>query len=228
MSTVELLVQTLIQQDDARPRTQATGIGPSSLGGCARKVALDLLGAHKPNAQVERFASIKGTAIHEAIERAFVAHLDPEEEQTEITLPGIPALRINDGHADLYRKSLGRIVDWKTTLKKSLRYFPGTHRLWQTMTYGYMARSAGLEVREVEIVAIPLDGQSTDIASWVLPYDERVVEQAFDWQRGVLSRVEAIEHTGDLDYLPPPDRPRHTFCAPYCPYYGPDSCPGRP
>ena len=212
---VTVLTNALTAQDDARPRTQQKELGPSSVGFCKARSVFQLLDYPQTNKTL-RLPAIMGTAIHAVIEEALTGYLD-DNFLLELEAPGIPGL-IGPAHVDCYRKSERRVYDWKTSSKRNLRYFPKLGQRWQVMIYGYLLKEAGYEVDEVTLVAISRDGNENDIKVHSEPYDERVVAQAFDWQRSV------IEYAASGEIPDPEVHPN--VCKGYCPFYG-EICGGK-
>lgn len=213
------LRRVLEARDDARPRTQQVEIGPSQLGGCRRRVMYELRRTPHVN-PTERLASMLGTATHHMIEEAFAAYGDPDDYLIEVEVPGVEDIGLGPGHIDLYRKSDKSINDWKSSKKKSLRYFPKQQQRWQVHTYGFLASSAGLPVEIVRLIAIPRDGTFDDIVVHEEPYDEDIAWQAMDW-------LAELWNAKDTDWMPEPEY-SGLFCEMYCPFYDPDLlCPGK-
>ena len=109
-------------------------VGPSEVGGCRRKVWHRLQGTEPMN-ETYRLAAWMGTAIHKGIERAFDV-ADPFSErylrETEVAHDGLM------GHVDCYDKETRTLIDWKTTSKKNLRYFPSQQQRTQVHLYGLL------------------------------------------------------------------------------------------
>lgn len=209
----------LTAQDDARPRTQQTTIGPSQLGGCRRKVMYQLHGAPHVN-HTERLASMMGTAIHSMIEEAFAAHGDPEDILLEIEVPGVEDIGLGPGHIDMYRRSDKSVNDWKTSKLKSQRFFPKGQQRWQVQVYGLLANSAGYETETVRLISIARDGTFDDILVHEEPYDENIAYQALDWLADLWAQK-------DSGWLPEPEM-SGVICEKYCPYYSPEIlCPSK-
>ena len=124
----DLLTKSLKGFDETRDRSMQIEIGPSSLGGCRRRVYHDLKQTPVTNPSTESLAAILGTFIHSGIEES-IRREDPFEENylTEIEVKSGDM----KGHIDLYIKDEGLVVDWKTTKVKSLRYFPSEQQRWQ-------------------------------------------------------------------------------------------------
>lgn len=214
MNIHELLVSALVQADGERARSQQVEIGPSQIGGCRAAVWLAAHGAEKVN-PTTKLPAIMGTAIHTQIEEA-IKRLDPfgEDLRTEITV-GHVGLAIR-GHIDLYIKSAKAIVDWKTTKISNLAYFPSEKQRWQVHLYGYLLNKPDTPVETVTLVAIPRDGDETDIKVHTEPYDEAIALQAIDWLLDLREREEQ----------PAPERDAVSWCKRFCSYYG-GACFGR-
>ena len=221
MSITEVLIESLHMDDRMRPRSQQVSIGPSSLGGCSRRVFHELQEAPTSNPETLRLAAVMGTAIHGAIEAAF-RRLDPWHErymlEVEVEHNGM------QGHLDLYDKAEKRVVDWKTKTLKGLNYLGAKSEWWQVQVYGYLMVSNGFPVETVTLVGIARDGQESDIVEMDRPYDEAAALEALAWLEDVKSLTE----------VPNPERSAKYFCSKYCGYYSPDAsfkdktaCPGQ-
>jgi hypothetical protein len=152
------------------------------------------------------------TYIQEAFERQ-----DPFKEryilEGEFNAAGIR------GHVDMYDKEKNEVIDWKTTKKSNLTYFPSKQQRWQVQLYGFLIRESGLPVDNVTLVAIARDGDERDIVYHTEPYDAEVAAEAIDWLIDVRNRTEA----------PAPEKDAF-FCKSYCGYYdatGLKGCVGK-
>jgi len=214
----DLLSKSLNAYDKNRDRSKQVEIGPSSIGGCRRQVYYQLQEAPKTNPDTESLASILGTFIHSGIADA-IKREDPFGDnfliEQEFEYEGLK------GHIDLFIKDLGLVVDWKTTKKKSLRYFPSEQQRWQVQLYGYLLAKNGYDVKEVSLVVIPRDGLMAEIRSHKEPYDQAVALMAINW----LNETKEMAAKN----LPPAPEKWPKFCAAYCNYYeasGVTGCPG--
>lgn len=206
---VDTVIKALINKDNDRPRTKQKTVGVSSLGGCRRKV-WHMLQQHEGENKVLRLPSMMGTAIHTMIEDALSA-LESDDYQLErrVEVEGLPA-----GTIDLFIPSLGAVVDWKTTKKSSLSYFPSTQQRWQVQVYGYLLTQAGETVNTVSLVAIPRDGNERDIKLHTETYDETVALNALLWLELVQNGEKPI-----------PEKNK-SFCQDWCEFYG-SHCNGK-
>lgn len=204
----KLLTKSLNAFDANRDRSKQVEIGPSSLGGCRRQVYYHLTTQPVTNPDTESLAAILGTFIHSGISEAIVRE-DPFGDNFIIE-EGVSHNGLK-GHVDLFIKDSGMVVDWKTTKKKSLRYFPSEQQRWQVQTYGWLLANNGHTVNQVALVAIPRDGDMADIRVHVENYDEAIALQAIAW----LDEVKASA----ANKIPPAPEKWAGFCANYCQFY---------
>jgi hypothetical protein len=202
----ELLLGVLRDKDAKRSRSVQTQVGPSEIGGCARKVWYRLNDQPATNDNELKLAAIMGTAIHGAIEEA-ITELDPKGEkywvETEVEYGDMKA------HIDLFIPETGAVVDWKTSKVRNLSYFPSTQQRWQVQLYGYLLEKSGKgKVNTVNLVAIARDGDERDVKVHSEPYDETIAKQALGWLAIVKEAKEA----------PAPER-EENYCKFYCKYY---------
>lgn len=205
-SAAQELIDVLTAQDDDRPRSQQTVVGPSQVGGCAAQLWFHMHGGQKIN-KTERLAAMLGTAIHKAVEDAFIAH-GPDTYMYELEVPGIDGL-VGPGHIDRYDTSEYVITDYKTTTLKALRYFPKGGQKIQVHIYGYLASKAGYRVDTVELIAIPRDGHEKHVKVWREAYDEQIAVEA----------LERLANIRDMAEVPDPEM-GGAFCQGWCPFYG--------
>jgi hypothetical protein len=208
----EQLIQTLIEADNKRARSKQTAIGVSQLGGCSKRVWLQLQGTPETN-QVHRLPAIMGTAIHATIEAALMKSKARKdwliEERVEID--GFPPATI-----DFYDKVNREVIDWKTITLKNVPYFVSKQKRWQIQTYGYLLTLAGHPVDTVSLIGVPRDGTEQDIVVHSEPYDEAVALEALAWLKDVES----------APFAPAPEM-SGKICSEYCPFFG-ELCQGIP
>jgi CRISPR/Cas system-associated exonuclease Cas4 (RecB family) len=198
----ELLIKALHEKENKRGRSTQVQIGPSELGGCRRKVWYRLNGQPETNDNEVKLAAIMGTAIHTAIENALADNQEVLLEKT-VEFGGMKA------HVDCFIPGTGDVVDWKTVKVKNLSYFPSEQQRWQVQVYGYLISKSGLgKVQNVNLVAIPRDGDERDILVHSEPYDEAIALEALNW-------LEAIRTTQEA---PAPER-HESYCKSYCKFY---------
>ena len=204
----QVLIDALKKQDKARPRSQQKAIGVSALGSCRRSVWLGMQGTVGTN-PTKNLAAIMGTAIHAAIETAF-ANNPRYLIETRVEVVGFPPATI-----DCFDTVAGEVIDWKTTKKNNIAYFPSKQQRWQVQTYGYLMELSGREVNTVTLVAIARDGDEDDITVYSEPYDPAVALEALEWLKDLEAATEP----------PAPERDAASFCSKYCGYYG-GACSG--
>jgi CRISPR/Cas system-associated exonuclease Cas4 (RecB family) len=202
MDIKELLIKALHEKENKRGRSTQVQIGPSELGGCRRKVWYRLNNQPETNDNEVKLAAIMGTAIHTAIENALADNQDVLLEKT-VEFGGMKA------HVDCFIPGTGDVIDWKTVKVKNLSYFPSEQQRWQVQVYGYLIDKSGLgKVQNVNLVAIPRDGDERDILVHSEPYNEAIALEALNW-------LEAIRTTQET---PAPER-HESYCKSYCKFY---------
>jgi hypothetical protein len=198
----DVLMEALYDKENNRGRSKQKQVGPSELGGCRRKVWYKLNDQPDTNGGQLKLASIMGTAIHAAIEKAISKHDNFIIEQA-VEFNGMKA------HIDLFIPETGDVVDWKTTKAKNLSYFPSKQQRWQVQVYGYLLDKSGKgKPQRVSLVAIPRDGDERDIKVHTEPYDENIALEALNW----LEAIKASEE-------PPAPERDESYCKFYCKYF---------
>lgn len=212
----DLLTTSMLGQDASRDRSKQIAIGPSELGVCKRKVYYRITQAPKLN-ETEKLAPILGTWIHAGIAEA-IKRADPFGDnfliEQEFSNDGMPM------HTDLYIKDKKMVVDWKTTTRKSIKYFPSDSQLWQVHTYAHILKKNGYEVDKVVLCTIPRDGKMKEILVHAEDYDPAKAEEALSWKREVEQAVINEE-------VPVPEKPKY-WCQDYCEFYDPTGERGCP
>lgn len=207
-----MLLTAVKEASNGQERSQQVDVGPSEIGGCRRRVWHRLNGTAATNSDTKVLASFMGTAIHDWIEHALVS-IDPFEmglhRELEVAADGLR------GHVDLFDESRKLVVDWKTTTKKNLSYFPSKQQRTQVQVYGWLLKENGYDVDHVSLVAIPRDGNEDDVVVHVEEYDEAMALEALAW----------LEEVKALTEVPAPEK-ADTFCRSYCQFFG--ACPGLP
>lgn len=213
----QTIIKSLQGYDASRSRSQQVEVGPSSLGGCARRVWHDLKQTPKIN-PTETLSAILGTFIHSGMEKA-MSRLDPFGDNFLIEVE-LQHEEIK-GHCDLFIKDIGLVVDFKSKTKSSMRYLGKEQEQWQIQTYGWLLEQAGYEVKGVALVGIPRDGKMADIKVWQDIYRSEVAQLALDWLRN-------LKQWAATDAPPPSPELFESFCKDYCPYYDPTGVQGCP
>lgn len=215
----DLLIKSLTSYDRSRDRSKQEEIGPSAVGGCKRQAYFIIKKHPVTNPDTEDLAAIMGTFIHAGIAEVMKRE-DPFGDnfliEQEFVVPDVLM-----GHCDLFIKDEGLVIDWKTTLKKSLRYFPSEQQRWQVQLYGWLISQNGYQVNNVSLGVIPRDGKKEEIRDHVEPYDEKIAHQALAW-------IDEIRVRADNDDMPAAEK-WAGYCASYCKYFdatGEVGCPG--
>ena len=201
----------LNEYDSRRPRSTQVEVGPSSVGGCHRRLWHELAQT-PPTNEGDKLGAILGTFIHSNLEEVIRAE-DPWGEQFELEIE--VATDEIKGHVDCYDKINQRVIDWKTMKKNGARYFGANNRqqVWQIQLYGYLLEQNGYTVKEVALVGIPRDAKMSDILTYTEPYSPEKAEEALNHLRNTKKMVEIGEK-------PSPEKPL-AFCADFCPFYDP-------
>ncbi len=220
MSQIHELIKTITQSSKTSARSQQKKVGPSEVGGCARKLWYKLNDQEKTNPNTLSLASILGTGIHSHLQKIFHEQ-DPWGDrfilEGEYDFPEENLV----GHVDMYDKANAEVIDWKTSTKSNLgRYFPTRAQRWQVQLYGLLINRAGHDVKTVTLVGIPRDGDERDIVYHSEPFDPEVCVSALVWLKEVREAT-----------APPPAEKDVSFCKNYCSFYdetGQKGCVGRP
>lgn len=217
MDIANNLIKTITLAKNQSERSLQKEIGPSEFGGCKRKTWLRLNNQPITNPDTLMLASVMGTAIHSYIQDAY-RRVDPWEERYLLEKEWKHENLM--GHVDLYDKQEKMVVDWKTTKKTGLRYFPSKQQRWQVQLYGYLLTMNNMPVEKVVLVAIPRDGDERDIVYHEEDYNPDVVAEAFAWMDSITN----------AEFSPAPEKDV-AFCQFYCNFYdktGEKGCAGRP
>lgn len=214
MDLKDMVIKSLIADDNGRDRSQQIEIGASSVGGCRRQAWHIIKETPITNHSTEKLAAIFGTAIHAHLAEA-IKISDPfgddfliEEEVKTADLKG---------HVDLYIKSTGQVVDWKTSTLKGLEKFPTRQQKIQVSLYAQMLMENGYEVKKVALVGFARDGKMSDIKVWEADYDPKLAQAGLNW----------LAEVRQMDEAPAPEKTPF-WCVNYCSYYDPTGQVGCP
>lgn len=216
MTIANDLIKAITSRSRGSARSNQVAIGPSEFGGCRRRTWNRLNGVPETNHNTLGLAALMGTAIHTYIQEAFNAQ-DPFGER--YLLEGEFEHGDLKGHVDMYDIEKAEVIDWKTTKKAGLAYFPSKQQRWQVQLYGYLIEQNGKPIKTVTLVAIPRDGDERDIVFHSEPYDKNIALEALDWLEQVKATTEAPAPEVDM-----------SFCKNYCSYFDPTGlvgCPSR-
>lgn len=189
----DLLIDIILEQENARPRSIQTALGPSEIGDpCPRKLAYKIARMPEPESYVDDpWFAIIGTAVHTVIGSAL-------ERQNELALargelaPWLVEQRVNvrtgldgslEGSLDAYNWLMQRVIDHKlvgiTSHKKYRRYGPSKVYHTQIQAYGVGAVNLGLKVDKVSIAFYPrFAGITEALYVWTGPFKPEIVGKA--------------------------------------------------
>lgn len=221
------LIRVLRARDEARDRNKQVRIGPSGLcTPCDRQLAYYATETPKLGQKGDPLAAWVGTAFHALAEEAFRTAEGWEIGRRMEIGPDL------FGTDDLYHLPTGTVVDLKMLGKTSLdgirRAGPGPQYRGQVHLYGFGRLRLGYDVQNVALACFPRSGFLRDVVLWTEPYDNDVVEQAF--QRWYTIKEASPLFTPDVfRLLPMADGP----CG-WCPWFAPTvatehpelGCPG--
>jgi hypothetical protein len=202
------------------PRSLQAAVGFSELAGCERKLAYQVATTAAGN-HPDPLASSIGTGFHSWLAEGF-ERLNSGRYRIEVPVQyrGVP------GTADLVDLADPvTVVDWKTSKLRNIRtrrrVGPSKSQRVQIHGYGTALAAAGIPVKRVALVYIPVDGVLADVFAWSEPLNPALVDKAID-------RLERISQL-----TPEQARPEPSPLCPWCPYYrnpataGPAGCLGK-
>jgi hypothetical protein len=187
------------------PRSLQAAVGFSELAACERKLAYQLGGTAAGNHPDPLAASI-GTGFHSWLAEGF-ERLNTGRYRIEVPVQyrGVP------GTADLVDMATETVLDWKTSRLRNIRTRrktgPSKAQRVQVHGYGVALAAAGIPVKRVALIFIPVDGVLADIYAWSEPLNPALVDAAID-------RLERISQL-----TPEQARPEPSPLCPWCPYY---------
>lgn len=221
-----LMMDAIRMTEKQGGRSRQTAIGPSSIGGCRKRTWLQLQGT-APVQETIALPAFMGSAIHDRLVTG-LRLMDPFGDrflmEKRIAAP-MPSGQIMAGRLDLFDRTSGLLIDWKTKTKKDLGWltknpptlgagaanWPDFDNVQQTMTYGWILTELGETVKQVAIVGIARDGNERHVRVDLRDYDPEIAAGALDWCADVYSRETA----------PDPEK-GGTFCRDYCPFWSAD------
>jgi hypothetical protein len=215
--------------------------GPSEVGApCTRQIAAKIAGAPKTNVGADIFPAWAGTAVHSALEAAFladnarlVAEGLPERWITERRVEIAPGLA---GTADLFDIEAGRVCDFKvpgaSAFSKYKKSGPSEVYRQQAHLYCRGYQVAGYEVREASIFFIPRAANFGKSFLWSEPYNEALALETVARLELIRLAVDGIAAADDhvkLDRIPAVPNDGCRFCDFYSPTPRPGAwtCPGK-
>lgn len=178
-------------------------IGPSSMGGCAYCLGLDM-GGKSPKRPFSMYPFL-GTAFHYYMEHHMeIPGMETEQKVDICDIPGYGLIR---GTIDLWYPPMGIVGDYKLVGKNTLNRVkldgPSKTYRYQGQIYGYGKAQQGHKVEEIHILFIPREGGSVrDVYDYSEPYSEQLALDAIDrtkqvWEYVKEDRVEEIPSDED-------------------------------
>lgn len=230
------LSAVILAHIERHPRSLQVELGPSEIGTeCARKLAYKVAGVAPVNDSGAPWFPTIGTAVHTWLEGAL--HADNVEHRTnrywtETTvrvgeINGQPVI----GHADVYDRETGTVVDWKIIGTRQLAKYkadgPGRQYRSQAQLYGRGFVALGMPVNTVGIYFLPRADLFDRGFFWSERYDEQVALDALTRAEAIVKLVAACGVKA-IGMVPTAD----DYCR-FCPHWLPASteleqaCPGH-
>lgn len=224
------------------PRSLQRRIGPSEVGHpCSRRIGYQLLDFDDINTYTGvAWKPAVGTAVHAWLESAFdaanLAHDvgDGSERwlvETTVDVGQIGGVTIT-GHADLYDRVTGTVIDHKVVGNPQLSNYaangPGQQYRTQAHLYGRGFERAGHPVDTVMVAFLPRADELHKRVIWHEPYDEQIALDGLQRAEGIALATGTLGAQA-LESLPTAD----AYCY-RCPFYRAGSndlatgCPGDP
>lgn len=202
-------------------RSVQVALGSSEAGAaCDRRIAYRLAGV-RPTSLRDPLRTMIGTGFHLVAADAF-RHLSEHTGRFLVEHPVV--YRDVPGTCDLFDRSTGTVIDWKTTTKDKISHLksqgPSPTYVVQGMLYAAGLAALGFEVRTVVLAFVPIDGELKDIWCWRSRFDQAIADAAID-------RVNTLVGRDPASVSARPDR----LCG-WCDHYQPGSrdlavgCPG--
>lgn len=224
------LLGMIQERIDQHPRSAQVEHGPSEVGACPRRLAWEL--AYGKPQQRGGWAAAKGTVLHAWLDAEVFGPRD--RFLSDLKLPQVVE-GINGGTLDLYDRERQVVLDFKLPGDASVAKMRSgniPYAYWtQINLYGYGAKSAGLTVREVGLLVLPmcgdsLHGQSRGAILHLWDYDEQVALDSI----AAYKRIQNLLIVGDPQRVMAMLETREDFCHGR-PCYAPNGdpraiCPG--
>jgi hypothetical protein len=230
VSYLETVVGEAIAADEARDRSQQTGIGWSGMAGCRAYMGFKIRDAWETD-DVDTWRAIAGTALHHWLQGVRLAANHDEAGRTldwevPVSFGGIP------GHVDEVRWG-SEVTDYKFPSLRSARLWDDPEVLDErfVQVQGYAAalvtgsdiwamhrKRLGAPEVTVRIVVAPVDGVFADWRAYERPFDPDVATAA-------VARYKDVERMLAAGEPLPQDKPWH-WCERFCEHYS--ACRGGP
>lgn len=206
-------------------RSVQAHLGPSEIGAaCPRRLAYRIAGTPVVNL-ADPLKAMFGTGLHGVIAAGL---LRMDQGVGRYLVEHAVTYRGVSGSVDLFDRYTGRVTDWKTTTKSSIKRYrrdalPANYVV-QAHIYAQGLLAAGEQVDTVALTFIPRDGELRDVWTWTTTPKKEIADQAID---RYLELTEAVKRDGPAGVQATPT----TLCT-YCPNYRPNAtdltvaCPG--
>lgn len=199
ISLKQELTDFLSQESD---RDKQRLVGPSSLGGCAYCLGLDMLGLKE---QEFGWYPRLGTAFHYWAEHHQT--IPGAITEQKVTVGEIPGYGIIKGTLDLYLPHRYTIVDYKLVGKSTRQTVmidgPTMQYRGQQHLYGKGAEAAGYRVDKIAIAYLPRDSHTLrDMHVHVEDYNPKIAQKVLDraeqvWKYSSSGRVEELPSSSE-------------------------------
>lgn len=197
MNTLEKLAAELLAADQARPRSQQTQSGASSVGDCRARLLLRATGAEASDRRLS-LATLGGTALHAACETAAGTGVLTERS---FAYRGIWCT------IDRYDPDARTLTDYKTLAtpaKVDERRVDGPRENQRSQVHLGAAAllDAGYPVDTVELLFLPRSiGGVDDCWLWSEPFNKDIADEAADWLLRERERAASFDRPASSDDL---------------------------
>lgn len=180
----DLLDQVIRDADAAKPRTRQAELGPSDVGGCARRASYKHHGVEPTDVFDPHPSAMLGTWLHEHVLPLMAAARDGIAE-VPVTVDCGDGLTLS-GTADLWLPIEGTLLDLKTVGAPRADGDPVREQhAQQVHLYAQGLRQAGFNVDWVGILY--LDRSKGGVTEAVMPFDPIVAETAMGRYRNIAT-----------------------------------------
>lgn len=205
------LIDDVTAWDARRPRSEQVEIGLSELYDCEAAIGYKL-DETWPSDDPDLWGAIRGTLLHDGIERIRKAAHPDHEFGTEVFY-GRP------GHVDEFVPAEHEVIDWKTSKLENIAVWlhdaESTIGKWAQVT-GYAAGliDKGLldeSLAVVSLICIPVDGKFADWVKLTMPFDRSIADVG-------LARVDDIAARRAAGEQLRRQKP-YSWCSAWCEFF---------
>lgn len=215
MNTLEKVAAELLAADQARPRSQQTESGASSVGSCRAQLLLRATGAEPSDVRFS-LAPIVGTAVHAACEQAAGPGVLTEQV---FVYRGIRCT------IDRYDPHTRTLTDHKSKatpvdVDKVRQHGPSRPNRLQVHLGAAALLEAGHPVDTVELLFLPRSGGGVeDCWLWSEPFDKQLADEAADWLLAERFRAENFASPAGFNDLNGLRDESWFFCRSFCEFF---------